>query len=143
MRGPAREAIRFYYLPVPVRLEVCGLPGPLSLTDSVPDSVPVCVGENTTLIVQVDFEPRLDEQVVVETLKSPVVPIEMPVSATPCLLSSVNTLAALVDPTFVAGNVLLAGVNVTPAAPVPVSGTDCGLFGALSVMVMAPELVPT
>ena len=47
-----------------------------------------------------------------ETLKSPVVTIEIPVSATLCLLASVNTFAALLVPTFVTGNVLLAGVNV-------------------------------
>ena len=78
----------------------------------MPVLVPVCVGVNTTLIVQLDLAARLVEQVVAETLKSPVVPIEIPVSATVCLLASVNNFAVLLVPTFVALNVQLAGVNV-------------------------------
>ncbi len=101
------------YLPVPVRVEVCGPPSALSLTCSVPEVGPVCAGVNTTLIVHLDLAARLDEQVVVETLKFPVVTIEIPVSAALCLLESVNTLAALLDPTLVAGKALLVGVNVT------------------------------
>ena len=114
-------------MPVPVRLEVCGLPTALSLTCNVPVLVPVCVGLNTTLIVQLDLAPRLAPQVVAETLKSPVVEMEMPVSDTLCLLASVNGFATLVAPTFVAGNVLLAGVSVACGAPVPESATVCGL----------------
>jgi len=86
---------------------------------------------------------RLVEQVVAETLKSPVVAVEMPVSATLCLLARVNTFARLVVPTFVAGNVLLPGVNVACAIPVPVSDTVCGLPEALSVMVKVPVRTPT
>jgi hypothetical protein len=111
------------YLPVPVRLDVCGLPGALSLTCKLPVLGPICVGEKTTLIVHLVLAARLAEQVVEETLKSPVVPIVMPVSATVCLLLSVNTLARLLNPTDVIGNVLLMGVNVTGTTPVPESGT--------------------
>ena len=128
---------------MPVRLEVCGLPKALSLTLNVPVLVPVWVGLNTTLIVQVDLAARLLVQVVADTLKSPVVPIEMPVSATLCLLASVNVLAALVAPTFVAGNVLLAGVNVACAAPVPESAAVCGLPAALSLTDRVPVRVPS
>jgi len=71
-----------------------------------------------------------------------VVEAEIPVSATVCLLVRVKILAALVTPTLVAGNVLVAGVSVAPVVPVPVSGTDCGLPAALSVMVTAPVRVP-
>ena len=86
---------------MPFRFETCGLPTALSFTCNVPVSGPVCNGVKVTLMVQVDFGPRLDEQVVVETAKSPVVEIEMPVSdATGCLLERVNVLAALVVPTF-------------------------------------------
>ncbi len=74
--------------------------------------MPFAVGVNTTLIVQLVLAARLDEQVVDETLKSPVAEIEMPVSATACLLCSVNTLAGLETPTFSAGNVFVAGVKV-------------------------------
>src|ERR1022692_2506620 len=66
----------------------------------------------------------------------------MPVSVTDCLLLSVNTLATLLVPTFVAGNVLLAGVSVTATVPVPESATVCGLPGALSVRVTAPVRDP-
>ena len=110
-------------MPVPVRLDVCGLPGALSVTFSVPVLVPVCVGVKITLIVHLALAARLAVQVVEETLKSPVVAIVMPVSATVCLFVSVNTLATLLNPTDVIGKVLLVGVNRTGATPVPESGT--------------------
>lgn len=41
------------------------------------------------------------------------------------------------------GNVRLVGENVTAGnTPTPVNGSDCGLLGALSVMVTAAFLVP-
>lgn len=91
-----------FYFPVPVRFETCGLLTVLSLTCNVPVCAPVCVGEKITLILQLDFAARLVEQVVVETLKLPVVEIAMPVSAALCLLARVNVFAALFDPTLVA-----------------------------------------
>jgi hypothetical protein len=91
------------YLPVPVRLEVCGLLTALSDTLNDPVLVPVWVGVNTTLIVHLVLAARLVVQVVVETLKSPVVEIAMLFSATFCLLASVNTFAGLVVPTARAG----------------------------------------
>ena len=91
-----------FYLPVPVRLDVCGLPTALSATFNEPVLVPVAVGVNTTLILQLVLAAKLVVQVVVETLKSPVVEGTMLFSATLCLLASVNTLAALVVPTFCA-----------------------------------------
>jgi len=130
-------------LPVPVRLDVCGLPTALSFTRNVPVLVPVCVGVNITLIVHLDLAAKLAEQVVAEMLKSPVVWVEMPVSATLCLLARVNTFATLLVPTVVIGNVLLAGVSVTGTMPVPESGTVCGLPGALSVMVKVPVRAPS
>lgn len=39
-------------LPLPLRLTVCGLPGALSLTLSVPERIPAAVGVNVTLIEQ-------------------------------------------------------------------------------------------
>jgi hypothetical protein len=130
-------------LPVPVRVEVCGLPTALSATLNDPVLVPVAVGVNVTLMVQLALAPRLVVQVVVETLKSPVVEITMLFSATVCLLASVNTLAALVVPTFCAAYVAVAGVNVAPLLPVPDSGTVCGLFEALSVIVRFPVRAPS
>jgi hypothetical protein len=40
------------YCPVPLRADVCGLPGALSLTLRVAVIAPLCLGENVTLIVQ-------------------------------------------------------------------------------------------
>ena len=125
MRSPAVESAN--YLPVPVRFEVSGLPKALLLTCSVPVLVPVWVGLNTTLMVQLDFPANVAPQVVDCTLKSPVVEIEMLPNVPDCLLCSVKVLAALVDPTKVAANVALAGVKVTGAMPVPESATVCGL----------------
>lgn len=64
-------------LPVPVRLEVCGLLVAVSLTLNVPAAVPVAVGVNTTLMVQVAEEVNCAAHVVEETLKFPVVEIAM------------------------------------------------------------------
>lgn len=97
---------------MPFRLAVCGLPTALSATLNVPVRAPVAVGVNTTLIVQADLAPKLVPHVVVETLKSPVVEIAMPVSATVCSLVSVNTFAGLLVPTFSVANVALAGVSL-------------------------------
>ena len=97
----------------------------------------------TTLIVQLAPAFRLDPQVVAEMSNSPVVEGEMLVSATLCLLESVNVLAALVAPTAVLAKVALAGVNVACTLPVPVRDTLCGLPAALSVMLSAPVRVPT
>ena len=55
---------------MPVRLEVCGLLLALSATFNFPVLVPVAVGLNTTLMVQLVLAARLAPQVVVETLKS-------------------------------------------------------------------------
>ena len=70
------------------------------------------------------------------------VPLDIPVSATFCLLVSVNTFATLLVPTVVAGKILLAGVKLTCTVPVPESGTVCGLFAALSVGVKVPVRAP-
>ncbi len=60
---------------MPVRLEVCGLLFAVSLTLNVPVVVPIAVGVNTTLMVQVAEEVNCAWQVVEETLKFPVVEI--------------------------------------------------------------------
>jgi hypothetical protein len=131
------------YLPVPVRFEVCGLPTALSFTWSAPERKPVCVGLNTTLMVQLPLPARVEPHVVAETAKSPVVDGEMPVKEDVPLFFSVNVLATLVPPTAVLAKFALAGVNVACGVPVPVKETLCGLFGALSVMVTAPVRVPS
>ena len=132
-----------FYLPVPVRLEDCGLLLALSATLNFPVLVPTAVGLNTTLMVQVALAARLAPQVVVETLKSPVVEITMLESVTLWLFLRVNVFGRLVVPTVCAAYVALPGVNATGGMPVPESGTVCGLFGALSVIVMLPVRNPS
>jgi len=100
-------------LPVPFRFETCGLPTALSDTCNVPVSTPTPVGVNTTSMVQLAFDVRFVWHVVVVTLNGPVVEITRFLSSTFWWLVSVNTFAALVVPTTVAGNFAVAGVNVT------------------------------
>jgi hypothetical protein len=57
------------HLPVPVRLEACGLLLALSATLNSAVLVPVAVRVNTTLMVQLVLAARLVPQAVVETLK--------------------------------------------------------------------------
>ena len=59
------------------------------------------------------------------------------------LFLRVNVFGRLVVPTVCAAYVALVGVNVTGAIPVPDSGTVCGLFAALSVIVMLPVRNPS
>jgi hypothetical protein len=100
-------------LPVPVRVEVCGLLIALSLTLNVPVLVPVAVDVNTTLITQMSSGFKLVPQVVPETLKSPVVAIAMLSSAAPfCLLVKVNTFGRRAVPTFCAGYFAATGASV-------------------------------
>jgi hypothetical protein len=88
---------------VPVRLEVCGLLLALSDACNVPVLVPVWVGVKVTLMVQLALEVKFAWQFVVETLKSPVVEIEMLWRIVFRLLLSVNVFAELVVPTFCFG----------------------------------------
>jgi len=48
--------------PVPLSETVCGLPGALSFTESVPVTVPTAVGVKVTLMVQFAAEARLEPQ---------------------------------------------------------------------------------
>ena len=140
-----RRAYGLVYLPVPVRLEVCGELAALSLTRNSPVLAPVWVGLKITLIVHVVWGKRVLGQFVPVTLKSPVVPTTMLASDTLCLLLSVNAFPALPVPTLVLGKFALVGVSVTvpeEPVPVPVSGTCCGLFEASSVIVMSPLRTP-
>ena len=87
------------YLPVPVRLDVCGLLLALSLTASVPVLVPVVVGVNVTLTVHLLLAAKLVVQVVAEIAKSPLVEIAILLRLTVWLLVRVKFFAALVVPT--------------------------------------------
>lgn len=115
----------------------------LSLTDSDPVVVPVAVGLKTTLIVHFAFSAKLLPQVVVETAKAPVVEMLMLFKLTFCSFIKVNTLAALVVPTFVLANVADVGVSFACTMPMPVSDTACGLPVALSVKESVPVFAPS
>ena len=82
---------------------VCGPVCALSVTSNVPVAVPVCVGVNTTSMVQLAREVKVDLQVVEETLKGPVVEITIFVNWIVWLLVSLNAFAALIFPTLVFG----------------------------------------
>jgi hypothetical protein len=86
-------------VPVPVNETVCGLPGALSATESVPVRVPVAVGVNVTEILQFEPAASVVEQVFV-CAKSPVREIPMPVNVDVPSLYSVTICAALVVPKF-------------------------------------------
>jgi len=85
---------------VPVKLAVCGLFAALSSTLNCPVLVPIAVGVNVTLIVHFPLAGKLVVHVFDDTAKSPVVEIEILVSATVWLLVRVKVFAALVVPTF-------------------------------------------
>ena len=84
-------------------VDFCGLLLALSVTVNDPVRVPTAVGVKVTLMVQLVPAARVVPQVVAEIAKSPVVELAMFLSATFCLLVSVNSLAGLVVPTARAG----------------------------------------
>ena len=123
------------YCPVPVSFMNCGPSPALSVITTKPVRVPVAVGLNVTPNVQVNPAPKLPEQGLLTTLKSPVVATELIVSARLPTFSSVTVCAALVVPTVRAGNVSDVLERFTAGAvPLPVRFRACGLLGALSVM---------
>lgn len=67
--------------PMPLRETVCGLPGAVSATESVPLTLPIALGMNVMLIVQLAPDGRLEPQVSV----SP----KLAVAAMPTMLSVV------------------------------------------------------
>lgn len=90
---------------MPDKLAVCGLLLALSFTVRVPVFVPVTVGENVTLIVQLFLLLNVVVQVEVEMAKGAFVEYERPVRVVDTLFFNVNFLAALVEPTLVLGKV--------------------------------------
>jgi hypothetical protein len=93
---------------------------------SAPVRVPVAVGVNVTLTVQLAGEGASEvPQLVLSTAKSPLAAMESDVDPVPVFFT-VTVLAALVVPTVCLANVSLVGVAVTTtlaAFPVPVSFT--------------------
>ena len=89
-------------VPVPLKATLCGLPAALSVTLTVDVRVPVLVGVNTTLIVQLALLASVDPQVFVcvKSRRSPPVSL-MPIndSVDVPVLVTVTTCAALLVPT--------------------------------------------
>jgi hypothetical protein len=110
---------------------------------------PAPSGENVTLIVHEAFGANGPLQVLLASAKSPgFAPLntteEMCNVATPALVT-VIVWAGLMVPCALDAKVRLAGVSVTAgsgATPVPVSGIDCGLPGALSAIAMDARRSP-
>src|SRR5205807_9410601 len=120
----------------------CGLPAMLSVIVTAPVRMPVAVGVNVTLMVQL-APAATDVPQVLVCMKSPLATMLVTLSATFPVLFSVTDCATLVVFRFCLPNVWLLGERLAPgAAPVPVRLTDCGLPAALSVMVIAPVRVP-
>jgi hypothetical protein len=130
--------------PAPPNVTVCGLPGALSVIVSDPVLVPVVVGVNVILMVQFADVAKVAPQVVVVSANGPVTAMLVIVSDAVPVLLSVTVCAALVAPGGSEGNVKLLAETVTAGADTapPNRVTDCGLFGALSVMTTVPLALP-
>jgi len=120
------------YIPVPVNLVVNGLNRSAAKVLILPVCVPVVVGVKVTLMVQLPLAGTLVPQVLV-CANGPLIEMLPMVTGEGVELLTVNTLGALVVPTFVEGNVKDAGLNES-AEDVPVRFTTCGLPGWLVVM---------
>jgi len=129
---------------VPESATSCGLPGALSVTLKDALRAPVAVGLNVTLKVQ--LAPAAKEAPQVCVCKKfpalvPVIAIELIVSAAVPTLVRVTVLAALVVPTVTVPKLKLVGDSLA-VVPTPLSGTTCGLPGALSVTLKEALRVP-
>ena len=128
-------------MPVPVRLTGCWLPATLLLLSVIfkeAPRLPIAVGVNVTLMVQLPLAATEPPQVLVCPKSpglAPVNPMPLMDRAAFPVLFSVKVWAVLGEPTFWLLKVRL--VVVTPAMgalPVPVRLTVCGLPLALSAM---------
>jgi hypothetical protein len=112
----------FDVAPVPVNEMVVGLFAALLVTVTDPVRVPLAVGLNVTLIVQLAPAARLDPHVFV-CAKSPLATIELIAAAAFPVFCTVTVCAALVAPTVVLPNVRLDGlvesVALVPPPPPP------------------------
>jgi hypothetical protein len=119
-------------VPVPESAAVWGLPAPLSVIVSVPFCKPTFLGLKVTLIRHFPPAGSSVPQLLV-WLNSALVVIEVILSLP--LVLSWTIFGGLVVSTGCAPKSRLEGIRVTiGAVPMPVSGTVCGLLGALSVM---------
>lgn len=121
---------------------MCGLPAALSVIVTAPLRVPVAVGVNLTLILQLD--PTVtDEPHVVVREKLPLAAMLLIFSAAVPVFLNVTLCEGLVVPTVCEPKLKLVDDRLTTGAvPMPVRLTVCGLPPALWVMVIAPVRVP-
>jgi hypothetical protein len=126
------------HFPVPVRLTMCGLPAAESSIVTAPVRVPVAVGVNLTLILQLD-PATSDEPHVVVSEKSPLTAMPVMISKALPVFVNVTVCALLVEPTLREAKCRLVEERFTIGAePVPVRLIVCGLPAALSVTVIVP-----
>jgi len=127
------------YCPVPVNSTACGLDPALSATDTLALRVPVAVGSNVTVMVQLFFGATDVPHVLVCAKSVGFVPvIVMPVivmAVPPLALLIVMTWPALVVPTVCGPKVKLVGEN-DAAVLVPETAT---VYVPLPVMIVSVE----
>src|SRR5262249_1509481 len=135
--------------PVPLRLIDCGLPLPLSVMLSAAPRLPVAVGVNVTLMLQLAFTARvagLTGQLLVWAKSPelvPAMPILLIVSAPGPLLVKVTFCAVLAVFTVWLPKLRLAVDRpTTGATPVPPKLTACGVPGPLSLIARLATRLP-
>lgn len=135
--------------PVPLRATESGVEELLLVIVQVAVRLPVVVGLNRILVVQLAEAARLDPQFVLEIAKSlglaPEIPAPLSVTEVDVLLVTVMDCAELEDPWLTLPKDKLAGAAVTapdPPLPSPVRATSCGLLSALSVKARFAVRVP-
>ena len=133
-----------FYCPDPDSVTSSGLVGSESVIRSVALRVPLALGANLTLMVQLLPEAWLVPQVLVCVKSAELVPVnemELMVRVAGPTFVRVTVWAALVVPTVWAEKLKLVGLKVT-IVPVPLSATVCGLPKALSLKVRLAVRVP-
>jgi len=107
-------------VPVPLKLTVCGLPLALSVSERLPERLPVALGVNVTLIAQ--LLPAATGALVLQvvplaaTAKSPVAAMLVKVKDAVPVLVTVTALAALVVPTAWLPKLSVVGAREATAA---------------------------
>lgn len=133
-------------VPVPDKLTIWGLPVAVSEIVTAAARVPVTVGENTTLILQLPPAASEVPQVFVwpkSPLFAPVTAIDVKLKVELPILVTVTGCGALVVPRFWLAKTRLVVVSVTvEPPPVPVRLKSCGLPAALSATATEAERVP-
>ena len=116
----------------------------MSVNETAPTAAPDAVGVNVTLIVQ--FVPAgIEAPQLLVWENAPLAMMLVKFSRDDPVFVAVIVKAVLVEPTASFPNDRDAGDRVmaaVEAVPVPVSGSNCGLDGALSTKVTAPVVAP-